>query len=343
MLTLLAAMWAGLVRLGWVWPVWQLNLPALHGPLMISGFLGTLIGLERAVALAKRWAYWAPFFSGLGALWLLAGWPGWPGPLLITLGSGVLLLSMAQIVRIQPALFTVTISLGVLSWLVSNLLWLAGWPPPLLVLWWMGFLILTIAGERLELSRLLRPSPTAYLLFVVSIFLLIAGMAVSLDAFALGTRMAGLSMAALALWLLWYDIARRRLKAGGQAQFIAVSLLSGYIWLAVGGLLALVYGGVMAGPYYDALLHAVFLGFVFTMIFAHAPIIFPAILQLPVNYRPRFYTHLALLHGTLLLRIGSDLLHWQPGRQWGGLLNAVVLLLFLFNMVSSLRASGQQA
>ncbi|MBM3556130.1 MAG: hypothetical protein FJX47_11325, partial [Alphaproteobacteria bacterium] len=34
--------------------------PALHGPLMVSGFFGTVIGLERAVALARLWAYAGP-------------------------------------------------------------------------------------------------------------------------------------------------------------------------------------------------------------------------------------------------------------------------------------------
>ena len=43
----------------------------------------------------------------------------------------------------------------------------------------------------------------------------------------------------------------------------------------------------MAGPSYDAILHTAFLGFVMTMIFAHTPIVFPAVLHLPVAYTPR--------------------------------------------------------
>ena len=54
LLTLLAATWAGLLRIGWLLPA-PGSLAASHGPLMVSGFLGTLIGLERAVALAA-WA-----------------------------------------------------------------------------------------------------------------------------------------------------------------------------------------------------------------------------------------------------------------------------------------------
>ena len=61
-LALLAAMWAGLLRMGWSWPPLRPTLPMAHGPLMISGFLGTVIGVERAVALSAlgdkyRWTY----------------------------------------------------------------------------------------------------------------------------------------------------------------------------------------------------------------------------------------------------------------------------------------------
>jgi hypothetical protein len=38
----------GLMRLGWSFPLTAAEIAALHGPLMISGFLGTVISLERA-------------------------------------------------------------------------------------------------------------------------------------------------------------------------------------------------------------------------------------------------------------------------------------------------------
>jgi hypothetical protein len=109
----------------------------------------------------------------------------------------------------------------------------------------------------------------------------------------------------------------------------------------VGGVLALAFGGD-TGPSYDALLHAFFLGFVFAMIFGHAPVIFPAVLGVSMAYLPRFYAHLVLLHLTLLLRVVGDLVGWLPGRQWGGLLNALVLLLFLANTIASVRLSAEE-
>ena len=54
---LLTGVWAGLVRLGWQVPLLAAIPPSAHGPLMVSGFLGTLIGLERAVVLGRFWTY----------------------------------------------------------------------------------------------------------------------------------------------------------------------------------------------------------------------------------------------------------------------------------------------
>lgn len=82
---------------------------------------------------------------------------------------------------------------------------------------------------------------------------------------------------------LRYDIAWRTLRRPGVPRFSAVCILSESLWLAVGGALALAAGAVYAGPLYDALLHSLFVGFVFAMIFGHAPIIVPALLRLPLS------------------------------------------------------------
>lgn len=335
--SLLLAIWAGLIRLGWGWPAIQPTLPMAHGPLMVSGFLGTLISLERAVALDLRWSYAAPMLTGAGAALLVIGVSGWPGPLLITLGSALLVLIMVQILHIHVTLYTGVIIAGTFCWLTGNLLWLLGWPVHQIVALWIGFPLLTVAGERLELGRFLRLSTRVTSTFVICTLVFLIGAAQSTINYAFGMRLAGAGIVILALWLLRYDIANRRIKAGGQARFIAISLLSGYAWLLFGGMLIVIYGGLPAGPLYDAMLHTIFLGFVFTMIFAHAPIIFPAVLQRSFTYSPRFYSHLILLHMTLILRVTGDLLLWWPGRLWGGLLNALVLLFFLGNTLASIR------
>ena len=83
LLALLVAIWAGLMRIGWLLPAAG-GLAAAHGPLMVSGFLGTLIGLERE----WRWPRWARAgstsrrSSALGVVTSLLGLP--IGPTLLT-------------------------------------------------------------------------------------------------------------------------------------------------------------------------------------------------------------------------------------------------------------------
>ena len=49
--SLLSGLLSGLVWLGWELPVPHADLVLLHGPLMVGGFLGTVIALERASAM----------------------------------------------------------------------------------------------------------------------------------------------------------------------------------------------------------------------------------------------------------------------------------------------------
>lgn len=202
--------------------------------------------------------------------------------------------------------------------------------------------MLTIVGERLELSRLLSPPPGVRAAFIGAVGLFGAGLVVSLLDLSTGTRLAGLGMVALALWLGRYDIARRTVRKAGLTGFIAVCLLTGYVWLGVSGLLALVQGGALAGPRYDATLHALFLGFVFSMIFGHALIIFPAVMGVSLPFRPTLYLPLALLHGSLVLRLIGDFSGrpMDPLRLWGGALNAGAILLFML-MLAALARRGE--
>ena len=338
LVTLLGALWGGLVRIGWSWPVLNPALLAAHGPLMVSGFLGTLIGLERAIALGRRWAFGVPLLTLAGAGVLLVRADG-AGPLLMTAGSLSLVAVMLALLRRQVVLFMIVMLAGTLAWLIGNALWLAGRAFAEVALWWMAFLLLTIAGERLELSRVLRLTPWRHGSFLAAIGLLLAGPSLALTSIEAGTRLMGVAMLGLAFWLARYDLARRTARQTGLTRFMAVCLLAGYAWLGVGGALALVSGGGVAGPLYDAILHAVFVGFVFSMIFGHAPVIFPAILRTPVAYHPAFYTHVALLHLSLLIRVAGDLADVSPIRRAGGLLNALAILLFLANTMRQARAA----
>ncbi len=329
LIALLAALWAGWIRIGWKWPPIQPTLPGAHGPLMVAGFLGTLIALERAVALRHRWMYLSPFFSGLGGLVIASGINNTLGAYILTLGSLFLAAIFYVILRQQIEWYTVTMALGAFSFSIGTLLWSLGWSIPRVVLWWETFLILTIAGERLELSRLLRLSKREMWTFSIATIIMIIGLLIAIFSLRAGARIFSLGLFALAIWLLTHDVSRRTVRQYGLPRYAAICLLSGFAWLAIGGVLGLAYGAQAAGPIYDAILHTVFIGFVISMIFGHAPIIFPSILGLPIQHSPLFYIHLTLLHASLLLRIAGDIMLNPVLRRWGGLFNGIAILVFL--------------
>jgi hypothetical protein len=238
--------------------------------------------------------------------------------------------------RIEVALHTRTQAVGVLAWLVAAALLLAGRPVSAVTPWLAAFLVLVIAGERLELSRLGELPARARLTFMASAGLFCLGLVLALVLPDVGTRLAGLGIVALAAWLVSHDLARRTVRMGGVTRYIALCLLIGYGWLLVGGATWVSIGASTAGLGYDAMLHTIFLGFVMSMVFGHAPVTIPAVLRVPLPYRPRFYAHLALLHAGLVVRvIGGDLLAIGGMWQLGGLLNVLALLLFLASSVAS--------
>ncbi|MCC6904433.1 MAG: hypothetical protein IT326_01225 [Anaerolineae bacterium] len=339
----LIAMWGGLARMGWVLPLASGTLIGGHGPLMTGGFLGTVIAIERAVALRRGWAFLAPLLSGLGAL-LLAFGLGAPAGLplsqaMITLGSLVLVLIFATFYRQHPTLISTlyapALLAGSICWLAGNALWLLRQPIYVAAHWWMAFLVLTIAGERLELSRVARIPPGAQALFGVASLVLFAGLVTLVFARDAGVRLVGIAYLGFSAWLLFFDIARRTVRAGGHTRFIAFCLLAGYGWLGAGGLLMLAFGGQVAGYGYDAMLHAVFVGFVISMIFGHASLILPSTMGIAIPYRPAFYLPLGLLHASVLLRVTGDLFAQNGVRQWGGMLNATAVVLFLLLAAAS--------
>ena len=323
---------AGLARLGWTMPQVAAGAAALHGPLMVCGFFGVVIAVERAVAIGRAWAYAGPLLAGIGTLALLAG-AGAAGAWLYFGGSVVLLIASLDVLRRQRTGFMLVIALASACWCVGTALWALGEPVHRMVGWWLAFLVLTIAGERLELSRFMPPSPAASRVFGVIVALFFVTLVLWSKPWAV--RVAGASLLALAAWLFKQDIARRTVRQRGLTRFVAVCLLAGYVWLALGGAVIAVAGLDPASASYDAALHALMLGFVFSMVFGHAPIIFPAVLRVPVPYHPGFYAPLALLHLAVALRVAGDGSGVYALTRWGGMLAALALLAFVLNTAAA--------
>ena len=332
---LLLGLYTGLIRLGLVLPD-ALELGAMaHGPLMINGFLATLISLERGAALEKLWTYIAPLSFAVSTLLLMFGYTTAGGYFLI-LGSVVLLLIMGYLCKIQPVNHHFIMAGGALALLTGNLLFIFNTPVFELTGWWIAFPLLTIFGERLELNRIMRPPQKAVYLFTILIFfwiLTLAGMHAERDLF---WQAGSVLIIAVAVWLIRYDVARRTIKSVEWTRYSAWGLLTGYGWLIAAGITGVVFGLPKAGFVYDAILHIFFVGFVFSMIFAHAAVIIPALTGKIVPYSNYFYLPMILLHGFLIIRILGDLFMSTGWRNIGSYGNVAAILLFLGGIIFQL-------
>ncbi len=340
--SLLLALWAGLARIPFVLPV-GMELSMLHGPLMVGGFLGTVIAVERASAIGKTWAWVGPALTGLGTIAMLShlakgDLPGAykTGAMLFSLGGVFYAAVFGLIIKRQPTLFNWVMGLGALFFVAGNAMLSFGHPVYQVVPLWGAYLVLTITGERLELNRMLAPKPGDKVLFFVALLLCVAGVITGLFIPVLGSRLWGVGLMVMAGWLLWRDIARKVIKIPGVTRFTAISLLSGYVWLFLSGGLNMGFPAQVAGFAYDGVWHALFVGFVMTMIFGHAPIIVPALTGMLVRWRPTFYVPLVLLHISLLMRMHGDMSGTVLMRRLGGAVNVVAILLFLVLLVTSL-------
>lgn len=320
----LAAVLGGLGRLGFDMPgaEWAMD----HGPLFVLGVFQTVVGLERAVALGKPWGYGAPILGGIGAIGMVASFT--LAPWLSVGAGGWLVLVNCAIVHRQTAAFTWLMLLGSVVLWGGSLTWALGRPVFEVVSSWLAFFVLTIIAERLELSRLAPTPPWAPRLLIVLALLYAAASVSACLAIPLAPQVMGALLVALACWQLRFDLARRTLRRSGLPRFAALGVLLGTSWLLVAGTLLAFHGLPRAGPFYDAILHAVFVGFVLSMVFAHAPIILPAVARIDLPFHTSLYVPLIALHGGLIARVLGDVLEAVEVRRIGGLANALSLALF---------------
>jgi hypothetical protein len=328
-LAVLAGTDAALMLLGLPAPVSADRLPDVHGMLLVLGFVGTLIALERAVALGHRAGYLAPGLLGAGAVALVSPAPLAVGRTLLVAGTVSLVALYVPLWRRQRDDAVLVQALGAVLSVGASTLWLGGLGVPLLLPWLVGFVVLTIAGERLELARIAMGAGAGGALVLLAAALVVA-VAGSVLWPAVATPALGVVLLALVGWLAVHDVARRTVRSDGLPRFMALGLLAGYFWLGVAGAVWLLRGAVVDGPAYDAVVHAAFLGFTISMVMAHAPVILPAVLRRPLAYHPALLGPLALLHASLALRlwVGDALGHPLAWRT-GGVLNIVALLGFL--------------
>ncbi len=333
---LFAGIWGGLARMGWSLPAAGPASPLAHGAAMTIGFFGALIGLERAVAIGRPWAYAGPVAALLAGAAL--GWGVSGGPALSLAAALVLTVATAHAWYRQRETFLAVMVVGASSWVVASVLLGAGRPFVRAVPWLAAFLVLTVAGERLELSRMGPPAPGKEASFLIPTALVTLGAALGAASSA-ASWLFGAGLVGYAVWMGVFDVARRTVRLGGVTRYIASCLLSGYVWLGVAGVLWPLAGDGA----HDAALHALFLGFVFSMVFGHAHLVAPAVLGVAVPFRRRYAVHLVGLHAGLVLRVAGDLAGVGSWRRWGGMIDALAIVGFVVSTAVAVAADRRGA
>lgn len=334
-IALLTGLNAALLLIGLPAPLSFTRLATNHGSLLVLGFVGTLIALERATALKRWYGYLAPALLGLGSLIVLAdSLAEWVGQSIVAAGAAIFTYTYVPLWRRRYDGQILVQLLGAACAFSAAIMWIGDVSFDRLMPWLTAFVVLTIAAERVELASItLGAGATTRLLWHA------AAIAVSLIVGVplphVGAVLLGLSYLSLALWLVRHDVARHTIRATGSTRFMAACMLAGYVWLIIAGA-ALLFGFPTLQRVYDAFTHAIFLGFTFSMIMAHASTILPAVLHIKLPYRSIFWIPAVLLHLGLAIRVWiGDAFDVVPAWQWGGALSVLALLLFFAFAIGS--------
>lgn len=325
--SLIIGILGGWMRLGWI-PV---NLPAAasnHGLLMTGGFLGSLIALERSMVMKHRLWLLVPFISGFSVILFLSGNVQGGMYALVFAAAGLSLVLYLQAAKHkidnQWILF-----LGGLLWLIGNILVLKTGLIAAATPWWIGFILFTICGERLEMTKFLPHPKWAKPLFYALMALFLIGINISFH--GPGRLGMGIASIGMALWLMKFDMAKISMRKSGQHKYIGTGLMVGYFWF-------LFFGIILCfiphhANFYDLFLHSFFLGFAFSMIWAHAPIILPAVLNVKAElYHPILWIGWWLFQLSLAVRIISTFTGSQPFRFWSAIINGWTILMIFVTM-----------
>ncbi len=325
--SLISGILTGWFRIGFDMPVSRIYLH--HGAIMTGSFLGTVILIERIVALKRKWLFSFPLINASSLIFYWLDWTQMAFLMLI-IGAVGLFYVFFLINRIHTDIPHKVMWAGAAAWFIGNIHLFIFNQYAHSILWWMAFLLLTIVGERLELCRFLPVSSTKKNLLLVLLALFVASCVIPIQ---VGSQLiAGIALIFISAWLMMYDMVRKSIKMTGIHRFSAITLMCGYLWLAVSGLLYLMETTGMIT--YDMLIHSFFLGFIFSMIFAHAPIILPGVLNLGFKpFHPSLYAWVAIFQISLIFRIFGNMLSFSNWKQFGGLVNGISILLFIVNLM----------
>ncbi|MBZ0317943.1 MAG: cytochrome c, partial [Anaerolineae bacterium] len=340
---LMVGLWGGMLLMGFNISRLQSDLVEAHGLLMVSGFLGLIWSLDRACwfsrLIERRWLryfpYLAPIFIALGTLSVISDVPN--GAVFMGMGSLFFVAAYGYMLvrRYVREITDWMMAGGAVALFLGNVGWQLNEPLAELVPYWMAFLLLTLIPHvNWQVAYAKAPTLSKDWFVVVFPTLACGAFLGSFNA-DYGLRLFAIGEILLAAWLFRYEayehrqFYRQRLVGIGDLR-----ILSSYVWLAVSALLILWPGDATSGLRYDAALHALFLGFTMSLMFAYTPALFVRILNIrDERIMIGFGGHWLLLNVALALYIMGDLLSNATLRRWGGGLNALMFMLYIFTLM----------
>jgi hypothetical protein len=332
MLCLLVGLWSGLTRIGW--DLGLLPLTMHHGAIMVGGFLGTLISLEKIIPLKRKSLFAIPVVSAASMLFFALNEPLISFYCLVLASAGLCAVFVYYQLK-EKNLIYLLMAGGSICWLIGNIALISKRFYPAAFPWWLAFALLIIVSERLELMKFLPITKRHKLTLVLLLMLYLAG--IMFPFHGPGNIISGAALVAVSLWLLRNDIIGIALHKKDLPKFVAVALMCGYIGMMFAGVLSIAFRDQ---PYaYDAVVHTFFLGFVFSMIFAHGPIILPGVLGISFKpYHPLLYVWLFFLHLSWVMRLAGDLVLSTETRKLSAMMSATTIFCYFLTMAISIFA-----
>lgn len=326
LLCLLTGLYSGLSRIGWTIP--SLPITAHHGAIMVSGFLGTLIAFEKVIPLKKKILYLIPILNAVSIAFFFTGHPAVSIYIMVVSSTSLAFVFIYYFVKHRSIIYFMMV-IGAFCWVIGNALLLSRLFYPLAFPWWAAFAVFIIGAERLELMKFLPVSDFSKKLFIVLLFSFIVG--ILLPFHGAGSVICGMALIGVSSWLLRNDIIGINFRKTGLPKFVATSLLCGYVSLMLSGVFYISLSDQWLT--YDAIVHSFFLGFAFSMIFAHGPIILPGVLGISATpFSKVLYVWLITLHTSWLVRVYGDIASQMELRKISGLLSAIAIIGYFITM-----------
>ncbi len=344
-LAIVLGVWRIALSRGFVLPSIPEILPP-HGNVMVGAFLGTLIIFERMLALPVKWLVWVPYAWGLSALAIHINFAGFKILNLIALfGWGVHrfiayktfknffnpLVEFVAYIALSTSLFHENGLAGSVESALSGL----------------SFAIAVIGVERIELtlSSQRRSAKFVYLSLIIYLLLSILNSlfyTIPLQAIGVALFLTGLgliyndSVIIMTLKGVRFGVTKTPLH-----KFSRQTLIVAYVWLLFSAI-SIILWDLIQSVAKDIVFHSIGLGFIFTMILSHAPIILASTLAKTPKRTPSIILF-ALFQVMTTVRILADLLVSNFIELWvwsgwiTGTFHFVIFVLYMLSVIKSFK------